>query len=86
MMDIDFQFFVNALIGVVSFLGGWILKVFSEKIKRIEEKCDDRDERMINLVITLPKEYVRKDDFHRFTENMNERFDRLEDKMESLRK
>ncbi len=86
MIDIDFQFFVNVIIGIVSFFGGWILKVFNEKIKKLEEKCDDREEKMISLALTLPKEYVRKDDFNRFQENMNERFDRLEEKLEGLRK
>lgn len=86
MIDIDFQFFVNVIIGIVSFFGGWILKVFNEKIRKLEEKCDDREDKMINLALTLPKEYVRKDDFNRFQENMNERFDRLEDKLEGLRK
>jgi|TARA_B100001105_G_C22049965_1_gene297750 hypothetical protein len=86
MIDIDFQFFVNVVIALASFFGGWILKVFNAKITKLEEKCDEREDRLINLALNMPKEYVRKDDFNRFSEMMNERFDRLEDKLEGLRK
>ena len=38
------------------------------------------------LALSLPKEYVSKDDFKMFSERMNDRFDRLEEKLDNLKK
>ena len=38
------------------------------------------------LALSLPKEYVSKDDFKMFSERMNDRFDRLEEKIDRLKK
>lgn len=37
------------------------------------------------LALSIPKEYVVKDDFKDFAERMDERFDKLEEKLDSLR-
>tara|TARA_Y100000310_G_C20238573_1_gene603521 strand:- start:215 stop:520 length:306 start_codon:yes stop_codon:yes gene_type:complete len=38
------------------------------------------------LAISLPEKYVSKEDFKMFAERMNDRFDRLEEKIDALRK
>ena len=37
-MDIDFQFFLNVVIGIVTFFGGWILKTFWNRMNDLEEE------------------------------------------------
>ena len=41
-------------------------------------------EKYTNLALSLPEKYVSKDDFKTFAERMNDRFDRLEEKIDSL--
>ena len=38
------------------------------------------------LALSLPEKYVSKEDFKMFSERMNDRFDRLEEKIDNLRK
>ena len=54
------------------------------------DKESDRNaailERHNALAISLPEKYVSKEDFKMFAERMNDRFDRLEEKIDALRK
>tara|TARA_Y100001938_G_scaffold131492_1_gene188643 strand:- start:4361 stop:4666 length:306 start_codon:yes stop_codon:yes gene_type:complete len=38
------------------------------------------------LALSLPEKYVSKDDFKLFSERMNDRFDRIEEKIDNLKK
>ena len=38
------------------------------------------------LALSLPEKYVSKDDFKMFSERMNDRFDRIEEKIDNLKK
>ncbi len=96
-MEIDFQFFINTVLGIVIFFGGWILKTVWEKIREIEEEnesirdyhIDDLKEvrkDISNLALSLPEKYVTKDDFNQLVKVVHHRFDRLEEKLDSLKK
>lgn len=39
-----------------------------------------------NLALSLPDKYVSKEDFKMFSERMNDRFDRLEEKIDNLKR
>ena len=41
--------------------------------------------RYSDLALSLPEKYVSKEDFKMFSERMNDRFDRLEVKIDDLR-
>lgn len=43
-------------------------------------------EKHTNLALSLPEKYVSKDDFKMFSERMNDRFDRIEEKIDNLKK
>jgi len=52
------------------------------------EKESDRNaailEKHNQLALSLPEKYVSKEDFKMFAERMNDRFDRLEEKIDAL--
>lgn len=43
-------------------------------------------ERHNQLALSLPDKYVSKDDFKMFSERMNDRFDRIEEKIDNLKR
>ena len=49
-----------------------------EDIDKMREKHND-------LALSLPEKYVSKEDFKMFSERMNDRFDRLEEKIDNLK-
>jgi hypothetical protein len=95
MEGVSFQLFVNVVFTLITFLGGWVLKVVFSGIKELRDEMEDlRDgrredyrelsERMHNVALSMPEKFVSKDDFNTFSERMIDRFDRLDEKIDSL--
>lgn len=68
----DNQQLFNALIGLVVFLGGWVLNNITKAIERLDK--DIRD---------LPHDYVAKDDYHRDVTEMKEMLGKIFDKLDN---
>lgn len=92
----DYQILVNVSVGVITLLGGWVFKMILSTLNEIKsehhdlmkhhhEDIDKLREKHTNLALSLPKEYVSKEDFKMFSERMNDRFDRLEEKIDNLK-
>ena len=95
-MDTNFQFFVDIIMAIVALLGGWLFKVmFSNENKQKDEIQDlynrqredyrKLSDEMVALALSLPDKYVTKDDFTRMSEQIQDRFDKLEYKIDNLR-
>ena len=96
-MIIDFQFFINFVVGILTFFGSWTLKLLYHKFKDLEEgqeelwlhhEKDLKEERrrLNDLALSLPEKYVSKDDFNNLVQTVHHRFDRREEKIDSLKK
>jgi len=93
----DYQILVNISVGVVTLMGGWVFKMILGTLNEIKAEhhdlmknhhadIDKLREKHTALALSLPKEYVSRDDFKMFSERMNDRFDRLEEKIDNLKK
>tara|TARA_R100000008_G_C3583675_1_gene170482 strand:+ start:1446 stop:1742 length:297 start_codon:yes stop_codon:yes gene_type:complete len=94
-MELDFQFFFNAIAGILTFVAGWVFKVVYESIKElraelehVKELTDKENDKLWadhnKLALSLPDKYMGKDDFREFAQAINHRFDRLEQKIDNL--
>ena len=61
MPTVDYQVIFNMLIGLVGFLGGWVLNNMSKAIERLD--ADVRE---------MPKQYVSKEDWKSAMSDMKE--------------
>ena len=91
------QLFLNVLFGIISFLGGWLMKMLMSQISELKNKqeklmikhihdMEDVLEKHTNLALSMPEKYVSKDDFQSFVERIDHRFNRLEEKLDALKK
>ena len=91
------QLFLNVLFGIISFLGGWLMKMLMSQISELKNKqeklmikhIDDMEdvlEKHTTLALSMPEKYVSKDDFQSFVERIDHRFNRLEEKLDALKK
>ena len=91
------QLFLNVLFGIISVLGGWLMKMLMSQISELKNKqeklmikhIDDMEdvlEKHTNLALSMPEKYVSKDDFQSFVERIDHRFNRLEEKLDALKK
>ena len=92
----DYQILVNISVGVITLMGGWVFKMILSTLNEIKAEhhdlmknhhadIDKLREKHTQLALSLPKEYVSREDFKMFSERMNDRFDRLEEKIDSLK-
>jgi len=91
------QLVINICFGVITFLAGWIIKVIFGLLNKIEDNHKDihirleednrkLQEDLVSLALSIPEKYLRKDDFINFAERMDERFDKLDEKLDRLNK
>ncbi len=93
----DYQLIFNIALTIVGTLAGWLFKVAYDHIKTLEHEVNDledkheHDHRLINdkindLALSLPEKYVNKGDFDNLVKVVHHRFDRLEEKLDSMKK
>ena len=93
----DYQVVFNIALTIVGTLAGWLFKVAYDHIKSLEEEVNDledkheNDHRLMNdkvndLALSLPEKYVNKGDFDNLVKVVHHRFDRLEEKLDSMKK
>ena len=92
----DYQIVINIAIGLITVFGGWIIKLMLAHIEEIKKDHNTLFTKHSNdvektrteftaLALSLPEKYVSKDDFKHFAERINQRFDRLEEKIDDLK-
>ena len=93
----DYQVIFNIGITVIGTLAGWLFKVAYDHIKDLQEELNDLEDKhdddhrlmtdkLNDLALSLPEKYVNKSDFDNLVKVVHHRFDRLEEKLDSLKK
>ena len=92
----DAQLLFNIVLGCASGLAGWLFKVIYDQLKEVQEELNDLEdkheddhrlitEKLNNLALSLPDKYVNKGDFDNLVKVMHHRFDKLEEKLDTLK-
>jgi len=90
------QYLIDIVLGLVIFLGGWILRVSTANLNKLRDdqnamsnRCREDyrqlSERLHQVALDLPEKYVAKQDLNNLIEFINERFNKLETKIDSLK-
>ena len=92
----DSQVIFNAVFGLVSFLGGWVFKMIWSRISNVDDDLENLQKHhetdlkevrkeMSELALSLPEKYVSKQDLDKLEDFINERFNKLEAKLDQLK-
>ncbi len=95
--EMDNQSIINIAFSIISFGAGWALKILFSYLTKIKEDCSasaDRqaedyrklNEKITSLALTIPEKYVNKNDFENLVKVVHHRFDRIEEKIDELKK
>lgn len=93
----NWQFTINLGIGIAVFFGGWLLKVIFGLMAKMQEDYKDLNRRtqddyktlslsLTSLALNIPEKYVSKTDHDNLVKAVHHRFDRLEEKIDLLKK
>jgi septal ring factor EnvC (AmiA/AmiB activator) len=69
-------------VALVAFLGGWFLKVMSERIERLEQARREEAKELADLRVTLATHYTSKDDFKAMADAIFGALRRIEEKLD----
>jgi len=81
---VDWQTLFNIAISIISFLGGWVFKRTFVILDKHEDKMQAIEKLVHEIEISLPKEYVNKEDLDKISKQINARFDKLEAKLDNI--
>ena len=92
----DSQLVINTSFGLISFLGGWVIRMMWSRNNNIEQDVDDLQrhhdadlkevrKEMADLALSMPEKYVSKQDLDKVEDFINERFNKLEAKLDQLK-
>lgn len=93
----EYQYFINIAVGIITLLGGWVFKMILSTLNEIKKDHNNLTVKhagdmekinmtYTNLALSLPEKYVNKEDFKMFAGRLNDRFDRLEEKIDNLKR
>ena len=83
-MDQNIHYIIEACLAIGGFLVGLIVKRAFHSIDDLWKKHDEVTQRLTELSIELPKEYVTKNDLTHAVDVIHDRFDKLELKLEKM--
>ena len=95
--EMDNQVLLNVAFSIIGIVVGWLFKVVFSYVNKIQQECNINsekqaedyrklNEKIVALALTIPEKYVSKDDFNQLVKTVHHRFDRLEEKIDELKK
>ena len=92
----DSQLIINSAFGIISVLAGWVFRMVWGRIQELEddleglEKHHEADlkearKEISELALAMPEKYVAKQDLDKLIDFINERFNKLENKIDNLK-
>ena len=79
----DTQTMINTLLGLVAFLGGWIIRTMWQSIRDLQKTGADTAEKVQKIEVLVAGDYVRKDDLERKVDAIFVKLDKIHDKLDT---
>ena len=75
---------VDVGFGIFIFFAGWMIKRLFHNIDLLWKKHDELTEKFTTHAMDIPKYYVNKQDLASMLNSLNDRFDRIENKLDQF--
>lgn len=78
----DSQTFVNILMALVAFLGGWMINSLREGVKDSRIACEQLAGKVQGIEVMVAGSYVKRDDLDKLTAALFAKLDKIELKLD----
>ena len=78
----DFQVGFDLAIGLIAFLGGWIMNNLRDAMRALQLADKELADKVQGIEVVVAGQYVKRDDFQDFSKAIFTKLDRIEDKMD----
>lgn len=75
----DAQTAFNILLGLVAFLGGWVLNSLRESIKSLQKSDSDLADKVQKIEVLVAGQYVKRDDMEKMSSAIFIKLDKIYD-------
>ena len=76
------QTIINTVLGLLSFLGGYVLNSLKDSIKDLDKSCADLGVKVQAIEVLVAGAYVKKDEFEKLAIRIFQKLDSIEDKLD----
>ena len=83
-MDNSVHYIIEGVLAIGGFMVGLIVKRAYHSIDELWKKHDEMTEKLTDMAIDLPKNYVTKNDLTHAIDIIHDRFDKLDLKLEKI--
>jgi uncharacterized coiled-coil DUF342 family protein len=83
-MENSVHYIIEGVLAAGGFMVGLIIKRAYQSIDELWKKHDDMTEKLTEIAIELPKNYVTKNDLTHALDIIHDRFDKLDEKLEKI--
>lgn len=79
----DSQTFINAALGLIAFLGGWVLNSLKESMRQLQHTDAELADKVQAIELLVAGTYVKREDLDKLGHALFAKLDRIEEKMET---
>jgi hypothetical protein len=76
------QTFINVALGLISFLGGWVVKNLQESMKSLRESDEKLASKVQAIEVLVAGTYIKRDDFDKTIIALFAKLDKIETKLD----
>ena len=77
------QTLINSALGLVAFLGGWVLNSLKESLTHLQDTDTALTDKVQAIELLVAGSYVKRDDLDKLSYALFAKLDRIENKMDS---
>ena len=81
-MSVDFQTMFNIALGLIAFLGGWVVRNLQESLKSLRASDHELAEKVQKIEVLVAGTYVKREDQDKLTTALFAKLDRIEEKVD----
>ncbi len=76
------QSLINAGLGLIAFMGGWIMRNLQESLMQLREADNKLVEKVQSIELLVAGAYVKRDDFEKMTQTLFQKLDKIDAKLD----
>ena len=76
------QVVINVALGLISFLGGWVVKNLQESMKRLQDVDERLADKVQQIEILVAGQYIKREDFDKTVAALFAKLDKIDAKLD----
>ena len=78
----DSQDVINAGLGLIAFLGGWVVRNLQESMATLRESDERLATKVQSIEVLVAGQYIKREDFDRTVDALFAKLDKIENKLD----